>query len=120
MKSFALVFFLTRGIVSGDKVDADIRGGYLEMGHQTNFKPKRTAVAVASRGFLATAQLSCYTWLHNTYKRGEDRGGGLRPYFYTRHLEFLQGVSVAVSPVLAIVGKPSVCLSVCPSHAGTV
>ena len=33
--------------------------------------------------------------------------------------DFLQGVSVAVSPVLAIVGKPSVCPSVCPSHAGT-
>ena len=32
---------------------------------------------------------------------------------------FLQGVSVAVSHVLAIVGKPSVRLSVCPSHAGT-
>jgi len=32
---------------------------------------------------------------------------------------FLQGVSIAASPVLAIVGKPSVCLSVCLSHAGT-
>ena len=40
-----------------------------------------------------------------------------------RACQFLQGVSVALSPVLAIVGKPSVrlsvCPSVCPSHAGT-
>jgi len=39
---------------------------------------------------------------------------------------FLQGVSVAASPVLATIGmsvcpsvRPSVCLSVCLSHAGT-
>jgi len=31
---------------------------------------------------------------------------------------FLQGVSVAASPVLATIGM-SVCPSVCPSHAGT-
>ena len=30
---------------------------------------------------------------------------------------FLQGVSVAASPVLAMIGKPSVCLSVCHTLA---
>ena len=36
------------------------------------------------------------------------------------YYHFLQGVSVAASPVLAIVGKPSVRLSVRPSVCHTV
>ena len=31
--------------------------------------------------------------------------------------QFLQGVSVAASPVIAMIGKPSVCLSVCHTLA---
>jgi len=91
------------------------------------FKPKRTAAA--SRGFLATARRSCgnYSYIERVRLLQLLRRlhfalvWSYKTAFGHVDVEpdlFLQGVSVAASPVLATIGM-SVRPSVRPSHAGT-